>query len=58
MLVSIVLSVAMVAVFALIAGGIYLWRSKGDRQKGLLMVAAGIVILANVMIWSVPPPAG
>ena len=53
---NIALSVAMLAVFALGAGGIYLWAKKGDRQRGLLMMAAAIVILANVLIWTVPSP--
>ncbi|NNC72153.1 MAG: hypothetical protein HKN78_04670 [Sphingomonadaceae bacterium] len=55
---NIVLSLAMVAVFALGVGGIWLWRRKDDRHKGLLMLAAAGVILANVLIWSLPPPAG
>ena len=50
---NILLSVAMFAVFALVAGGIYLWSKRGETQKGLLMMAAGIVILANVLIWTV-----
>lgn len=50
---NILLSLAMFAVFALIAGGIYLWRKQDDTQKGLLMIAAAIVILANVLIWTV-----
>jgi hypothetical protein len=30
---------------------------KGDQRKqGLLMVAAGFVILVNVLIWAVPGP--
>ncbi len=54
---NIALSIAMIAVFALAAGGIWLWRSRGERQKGLLMIAAAIVILANVLIWTLPGPA-
>lgn len=53
---NIALSIAMVAVFALAAGGIYLWAKKGDKQRGLLMLAAAIVILANVLIWTLPNP--
>ncbi len=53
---NIALSIAMFAVFALSIGGLYLWRKRGDTQRGLLMLAAAIVILANVLIWTVPNP--
>ncbi len=57
MIANIALSIAMVAVFALAAGGIYLWTKRGDRQRGLLMLAAALVILVNVLIWTVPNPS-
>lgn len=50
---NIMLSIAMFAVFALVAGGVYLWRKKGDTQRGVLMIVAALVILANVAIWTV-----
>lgn len=53
---NVALFIAMFAVFALGAGGIYLWAKRGDKQRGLLMIAAAIVILANVLIWTVPNP--
>lgn len=53
---NILLSIAMVSVFALGAGGVYLWAKRGEKQRGLLMLAAAIVILANVLIWTVPNP--
>ncbi|QLC24324.1 hypothetical protein HFP57_04305 [Parasphingopyxis algicola] len=53
---NIALSIAMVSVFALGAGGIWLWVKRGEKQRGLLMLAAAIVILANVLIWTVPNP--
>ncbi|MCA1748935.1 MAG: hypothetical protein ABR601_04610 [Parasphingopyxis sp.] len=56
MIANIALSVAMLAVFALAVGGVVLLR-RGERQKGLLMIAAAIVILANVLIWAMPLPA-
>lgn len=36
----------------LIWGGISLLRG-GNRQKGWLMIAAGVVMLGNVLIWVV-----
>ena len=46
-------AVAMIAVFALTAGGIYLMRGGRDRGKGGLMLACAAVILGNVVIWTV-----
>ncbi len=46
------LSIAMIGMFLLAAGGIWTIR-RGDRQHGLLMLAVAIVLLANVLIWTV-----
>ena len=52
------LGMAMLAVFALAAGGIYLFRrSPRDRRRGGLMLVAAIVLLANVLILTWPMPA-
>lgn len=53
---NIALTIAMLAVFALSAGGLYLWAKRGERQRGLLMLAAALVILVNVLIWTLPNP--
>jgi hypothetical protein len=45
------LSIMMIAVFALLAGGAYV-AVKRDRKRGLLMLAAGLVMLTNVLIWT------
>ena len=50
------LSITMLAAFALLAGGAVLWAKRGERRKGLTMIAAGLVALANVVIWSLPTP--
>lgn len=49
-----ILSLLMLAGLALTSGGVYLVAKKQDRRHGLLMVVAGIVMLANVAIWAVP----
>ncbi|RHW16478.1 hypothetical protein D1610_15370 [Sphingomonas gilva] len=52
---QVILSIAMLGVAALVLGGISLFR-KGPgehRQKAWLMLAAAIVLLANVLIWTV-----
>lgn len=46
------LALAMLGVFAL-AGGGALFLRRGDRQRGLLMIACAIVVLGNVLIWTV-----
>ena len=51
-LAEIALSIAMLAAFALGAGGVWLIARKRDRRRGLLMLAAAIVTLANVLIWT------
>nr|WP_295371600.1 hypothetical protein [uncultured Sphingosinicella sp.] len=48
------LSIVMLAVFALAAGGIYLIATRRDRKRGVLMLAAAAVFLVNVLIWTLP----
>jgi hypothetical protein len=47
------LSVLMLAAFALIGGGLYLILKGTDRRKGTLMLVAALVMLGNVLIWTV-----
>ena len=46
------LSIAMLAVFALSGGGIWLIAKKRDRRRGVLMLVAAAVILGNIAIWT------
>jgi hypothetical protein len=46
------LSILMIAAFALAAGGLYLIASRRDRRKGALMIVAAAVAIANVLILS------
>jgi len=50
---ALILSILMLAAFALAAGGIYLIVRRGERGKGLLMLLAAAVALANVLVWTV-----
>ena len=43
-------AIAMLAVFALLLGSVKLWNR--DRRKSVLMIVCAIVILANVLIWT------
>lgn len=49
---STLLAIAMLGVFALAIGAVVLLR-RGERQKPVLMVIAALVVLANVLIWTV-----
>ena len=51
---STLLSVVMLAVFALGAGGVYLLATRRDRSRGVLMLLAAAVFLVNVLIWTLP----
>ncbi len=53
---SYALSIAMLAVFALMAGALYLLFGRRDRKRGGLMLLAALVIAANVAIWAMPVP--
>jgi hypothetical protein len=48
---SIMLSIAMVAMGALVWGGVRTYR-RGERQKGVLMAVCAAVILGNLLIWN------
>ena len=53
-----VLSIVMLAGFALLAGAFVLWRKGGSRKQALLMVVMALVCFANVAIWLVPQKDG
>ena len=46
------LAIAMIAVFLLTAGGIRLVTRGDYRQQGWLMIVAAMVLLANVLVWT------
>ena len=48
---SAALALAMIAALILAIGGARMFRR--DRKRALLMIAAGAVILGNVLIWTV-----
>jgi cyanate permease len=53
-----ILSVLMLAGFALLAGGLYLLIGKRDRRRGALMLVAALVMFGNVGIWLIPDQSG
>lgn len=51
-LTSAALALAMISSFLLGFAGLRIVVGKSDRTRGALMIAAGAVILANVLIWT------
>ena len=50
---SFAMAIAMVAAFLLVAGGVKLMLERQTRVRGVLMIVAALVIITNVMIWTV-----
>jgi hypothetical protein len=50
---SIAMAAAMIAGFLLLGGGVRLVSRRQTRGRGVLMIVAALVIVTNVMIWTV-----
>ena len=50
---SIAMAIAMVCAFLLAIGGVRLMQERQTRGRGILMIVAGLVLVMNVMIWTV-----
>ncbi|MBV7264765.1 hypothetical protein [Erythrobacter ani] len=55
---DIVLSIVMLAAFALLAGAFVYWRRTGELKQPALMVLLAGIAIANVLIWTVPTSDG
>jgi len=51
------LSLMMLAMVALAAGAVFLWR-RGERKRPVLMLVLAAVMAANVVIWTLPGKGG
>ncbi|WP_162789238.1 MULTISPECIES: hypothetical protein [Sphingomonas] len=51
--VAAIFSVAVIAAFTLLGFGVRFALQPATRKNGALMIVAGVVILANVLIWTV-----
>jgi len=51
---NLALALGMIAAGILLIGGVRLAMRKEQRQRGLLMVGAALVLFANVLIWTLP----
>ena len=50
---SLAMAAAMVAAFLLLLGGVKLVLHRQTRTRGILMIVTALVIVTNVMIWTV-----
>ena len=50
---QVALALAMIAGFLLLAGGVKLALARQTRGRGILMTIAALVLVMNVMIWTV-----
>ena len=57
-MINAILSIALLSAFLLLYGETKRWRRDGASQQMWLMVAAALVIIANVAIWVVPDEKG
>ena len=55
---DLVLSIVMLAAFALLAGAYLLWRRTGEAKQPILMVILALVAIGNVLIWTIPTSDG
>ena len=50
---SVAMALAMVCGFILLIGGVKLSLDRQTRLRGILMIVAALVLVMNVMIWTV-----
>ena len=50
---TLALTLAMIAGFLLLGGGVKLAFARQTRGRGVLMIIASLVLIMNVMIWTV-----
>ena len=49
---ALAMAVAMIAAFVLVFAGVRLALKPEDRRRGLLMIVAAAVLVANVLVWT------
>jgi hypothetical protein len=55
---NLLLAALVLTAVALIAGAVVLWRKGAPRKRPVLMVVLAMVILANVLILTLPDASG
>ncbi|TIX51798.1 hypothetical protein [Alteraurantiacibacter aquimixticola] len=51
---DLILSITVLAAFALMGGAWYLWKKRGQDRQAMLMAILSLVMLANVLVWTIP----
>ena len=55
---STVLSILVLATFALVAGAVWLWQKPGMRRQAMLMLVLAGIAIVNIGIWTLPDGEG
>jgi len=50
---SATMAITMIAAFLLLGFGVKQAMNRETRQRGLLMIACGVIFIANVLIWTI-----
>ena len=45
-------AIAMLGAFACVFGGVYQIRKEPDRRKGVLLLVMAVVLVGNVLVWT------
>jgi hypothetical protein len=53
-----VLSILVLAAIAMVGGAIWQWRRGGATKQVWLMLLLAAVMIANVLIWTIPDASG
>ena len=53
-----ILSVLVLAAVVLVGGALYSWRRNGPSKQVWLMLVLAVVMIANVLIWTIPNKDG
>jgi drug/metabolite transporter superfamily protein YnfA len=55
---DLILSMLVLAALAMVAGAILLWRRGGAQKQVWLMLLLAVIMIANVLIWTLPDKDG
>ena len=55
---DVILSIVMLTAVAPAAGALFLWRRQGAGKQVWLMLLLAVVMIVNVLIWTLPTTGG
>jgi hypothetical protein len=55
---DVILSVLVLAAVVLVGGALYSWRRNGPSKQVWLMLVLAVVMIGNVLIWTIPDSNG